>query len=422
MLPQESWMDIKVLKAQGYSQRAVAKMMRVHRDTVRRVWAEGEPRKYRRGPRESKLDGFKEHLLARLGSHPGLRATRLYREIRSRGFAGGYETVKRWCRSLRREQRGREGTVRFETAPGLQAQADWGETRDVRFASGEVVRRYFFALVLGYSRLRFVIYLPEITQSWLLWAHTRAFAFFGGVPERILYDNPKQLVKRPRPELVWQERLLAFASHYSYLPQACWPYRPQTKGKVENAIGYHERDFLLGLDPLPANDAELNRRALAWCEEVAGRVCSSTGVAPWERFAEERSHLHPLPGIAFDCRSLETRRVLREALIAYASNRYSVPSGLVGRTVTVKEGFDATLHVYADADEVAVHPRLRGRGEVSILPEHHAPLWKALGRLGQKKRRSAAPSVGASVSLWRPPLVSVERRPLGVYAALEGRA
>jgi transposase len=422
MLPQESWMDIKVLKAQGYSQRAVARRLGVHRDTVRRVWDENEPRKYRRGPRSSKLDSFKEQLLSRLGSHPGLCATRLYREIRERGFVGGYETVKRWCRGWRREQRAREGTVRFETSPGLQGQADWGEAREVSFASGEVVKRYFFALVLGYSRLRFVIYLPEITQAWLLWAHTRAFAFFGGIPERILYDNPKQLVKRPRPEVVWQERLLSFASHYGYLPQACWPYRPQTKGKVENTIGYHERDFLLGLDPLPVDDAELNRRALAWCEEVAGRVCATTGVPPWERFAEERSHLHPLPGVAFDCRSVETRRVLREALIAYASNRYSVPSRLVGRTVTVKEGFDDRLYVYADADEVAVHPRLHGRGQVQVLPEHHAPLWKALSRLGQKRWRAPAATASAGVSLWRPPLVSVERRALGVYAALEGRA
>src|SRR2546427_718349 len=98
MLPQESWMDIKVLKAQGYSQRAVAKILGVHRDTVRRVWEETEPRGYRRGPRPSKLDGFTEHLRSRLGSHPGLCATRLFREIRERGFAGGYETVKRWCR------------------------------------------------------------------------------------------------------------------------------------------------------------------------------------------------------------------------------------------------------------------------------------------------------------------------------------
>lgn len=414
-------MDIKVLKAQGYSQRAVARKMGLHRDTVRRVWDEGEPRKYRRAARASKLDGFKDQLLSRLGSHPGLRATRLYREIRERGFAGGYETVKRWCRSWRREQRAREGTVRFETSPGLQGQADWGETREVCFATGEVVKRYFFALVLGYSRLRFVIYLPQISQSLLLWAHTRAFEFFGGVPERILYDNPKQLVKRPRPDVVWQERLLSFASHYGYLPQACWPYRPQTKGKVENTIGYHERDFLLGLDPLPKDDTELNRRALAWCEEVAGRACATTGVTPWERFAEERSHLQPLPCVGFDCRSVETRRVLREAVIAYEANRYSVPSELVGRTVTVKEGFDETLHVYADADEVAVHPRLRGRGQASILPEHHAPLWKALGQLGQKKRARAAVT-SAGVSLWRPPLVSVERRPLDVYAALEGRA
>lgn len=414
-------MDVKVLKAQGYSQRAVAKMLRVHRDTVRRSWDESQPRKYRRGRRASKLDAFKEHLLSRLTSHPGLRATRLFREIEGRGFVGGYEIVKRWCRAWRREERARKGTVRFETMPGVQAQADWGESREVGFANGEVLRRYFFALVLGFSRLRFVIYLPEITQSWLLWAHTRAFDFFGGVPERILYDNPRQLVKRPRPELLWQERLLAFASHYGFLPQACWPYRPQTKGKVENAIGYHERDFLLGLDPQPADDAELNRRARAWCEEVASRLCTSTGVTPRERFAEEQPHLRPLPAVGFDCRTVETRRVLREALIAYGGNRYSVPDTLVGRTVTVKEGFEGTLHIYADADEVAVHPKLRGHGQRSIDPEHHARLWKAVQGLGEKRRLKASPAA-TSVSLWHPPLVSVERRPLGVYAALEGRA
>jgi hypothetical protein len=125
----------------------------------------------------------------------------------------------------------------------------------------------------------------------------------------------------------------------------------------------------------------------------------------------------PAAGVSF----IVARRdaaVLREALIC-RSNRSRYPGVSDGDG---EEGFDATLHVYADADEVAVHSRLGGRGQASILPAHHAPLWKALGRLGQKKRRRVVPAVGASVSLWRPPLVSVERRPLGVYAVLEGRA
>jgi hypothetical protein len=275
--------------------------------------------------------------------------------------------------------------------------------------------------VLSFSRLRFVIYLPAVTQSWLLWAHTKAFDFFGGVPERILYDNPKALVKRPRPELIWQERLWAFASHYGFLPQACWPARPQTKGKVENAIGFHERDFLRGLEPLPADDAELNRRALEWCEEVAGRTSAAIGTTPRERFREEQRHLRPLPALGFDCRSVETRRVLREALIAYESNRYSVPDHFVGRQVTVKEDFAGTLHVYADADEIAVHALLTGRGQVSIVKEHHARLWKSVGQLRERQRRRKLAAASPSVSLWQPPLVSVERRPLGVYAELEGR-
>jgi transposase len=426
MIRQETWMDIKTLKAQGYSQRAVARVLGVHRDTVRRVWDETTPQKYEREARPTKLDLYLEHLKARLGATPELRGVRLFREIRERGYSGGYEAVKVFCRAWRRDWRARQGTVRFETSPGVQAQADWGESREVGFADGSQVTRYFFSLVLAFSRLRFVVYLPSVAQHWLLWAHLRAFAFFGGVPQTILYDNPKSLVLRPRPALIWHERLLAFASHYGFVPQACWPARAQTKGKVENAIGYHRRDFLLGLDPSPQDDAELNRRALEWCEQVAGRVCATTGVTPRERFEEERAYLRPLPGLDFDCRPMETRRVLREAMVAYAGNRYSVPARHVGQLVTVKEGFDATLRFYADTEEVAVHPCLVGRGQRSVLPEHHAPLWEAVKQLGKNRVRAAEhleqEAAAASVSLWRPSLVAVERRPLSLYQdLLEGR-
>lgn len=418
-------MDIKTLKAQGHSQRAVARILGLHRDTVRRVWDEATPSKYTREPRPTKLDSYIDHLKARLKACAGLRAMRLFREIRGQGYTGGYEAVKVFCRAWRKEWRARQGTVRFETSPGVQAQADWGESREVRFADGSVVTRYFFSLVLAFSRLRFVIYLPSVAQPWLLWAHTKAFAFFGGVPQTILYDNPKTLVLRPRPELVWHERLLAFASHYGFVPQACWPARAQTKGKVENTIGYHRRDFLLGLDPLPQDDADLNRRALLWCEEVSERICSTTGATPRARFEEERSYLPGLPERDFDCRAIETRRVLREALVAYEGNRYSVPAHHVGELVTLKEDFDGTLHFYRDADEVAVHPRLKGRGQRSIVPEHHAPLWKAVAQLGKRRPRRSEPvsqEAQVSVSLWRPSLVAVERRPLSSYQdLLEGR-
>lgn len=126
---------------EGNSQRAIAKKLGVHRDTVRRVWDECVPRRYSRPRRPSRLDSFVEHLKARLTAYPGMCATRLYREIRQQGFTAGYEVVKRWCRRWRREERAGQATVRFETPPGLQAQADRGESRNFRFSSGEVVTR-----------------------------------------------------------------------------------------------------------------------------------------------------------------------------------------------------------------------------------------------------------------------------------------
>jgi transposase len=417
-------MDIKALKAQGFSQRQVARLLGVHRDAVRRVWSEEVPRPYGRAPRATKVEAHKEHLQARLRVAPGLCATRLYREVRERGYQGGYEAIKVFCRRWKKDYRARQATVRFETGPGVQAQADWGETRQLRFVSGEVLTRYFFTMVLSFSRLRFVVYLPAVTQAWLLWAHTRAFDYFAGVPRTILYDNPKQLVTRPRPELSWQSRLLAFASHYGYVPQACWPARPQTKGKVENAVGYHERDFLLGMTPLPKNDADLNARALAWSDDVALRVCSTTGQPPRDRWLEEKPYLLPLPASHFDCRAVETRRVLREATVSYRANRYSAPARLVGQQLTVKEDFDGTVHFYADADEVAVHMLVAGRGQRIVVPEHHEELWRALQKLGQRVPRQARKlsTLPADVSLWRSQVVAVERRPLAAYAALEGRS
>jgi hypothetical protein len=76
--------------------------------------------------------------------------------------------------------------------------------------------------------------------------------------------------------------------------------------------------------------------------------------------------------------------VLREAMVSYRGNRYSAPAKLVGQRLTVKEDFDQTIHFYADADEVAVHARAAGRGQRIVIPEHHAPLWRALKKLGNQ--------------------------------------
>jgi hypothetical protein len=164
-------------------------------------------------------------------------------------------------------------------------------------------------------------------------------------------------------------------------------------------------------------------RARSWCDEVALRVCSTTGQPPWERWEEEKPYLVPLPASHFDCRMVDTRRVLREAMVSYRGNRYSAPAGLIGQHLTVKENFDGTIHFYADADEVAVHPLVAGRGRRVIVPEHHAPLWEALRKLGQRspRRRREVPTLPADVSLWRSQAIAVERRPLAAYAALEER-
>lgn len=134
--------------------------------------------------------------------------------------------------------------MRFETGPGVQARADWGETRQVRFSTGEVLTRYVFTMVLAFSRLRFVLYLPEVTQAWLLWAHTRAFEYFRG---RAAHDPLRQ----PQAAGAAAAAGGALAAALAGLRTALWVCATgllagtaPDEGSVENAVGFHERDFL----------------------------------------------------------------------------------------------------------------------------------------------------------------------------------
>src|ERR1700684_2725001 len=131
------------------------------------------------------------YLRERLAAYPGLSAVRLLRELRERGFVGGYTAVKHAVQEIRPE-RERRFEVRFETPPGEQAQVDFARF-EVVFADAPGVTRivWLFSMVLGFSRLiwaRFVVH--QDLQS-VLRCHVAAFAAIGGVPREILYDRMK---------------------------------------------------------------------------------------------------------------------------------------------------------------------------------------------------------------------------------------
>jgi transposase len=245
-----------------------------------------------RPPVARKIDAFRSIIEARLTEFPKLTAIRLFEEIRAAGYAGGYTQLKEYVRQVRPAPPP-DPVVRFETPPGQQAQVDFAE---FRLPCG---KRYALVVVLAYSRLLWLQFYARQTMAMLMHGLEEAFAFFGGVPAELLFDQMKAVIiddeRASGGRLLENAEFMRFAAHCGFRIRACRPYRAKTKGKVERPIGYVRQSFFYGRSFL--NDADLNAQALSWLTQTANvRLHRTTAEAPRVRFErDERVLLRSLP-------------------------------------------------------------------------------------------------------------------------------
>ena len=238
-------------------------------------------------PKPTKLDAYKQQVDQWLEEAP-YSAVRILEKLKEQGFEGKYSIVKEYVRS-RKMDLDEKATVRFETMPGKQGQMDWGffEEHTV-YEDGKWKKLYCFLLVLGYSRMRYIEFVTDMSTNTLIRCHQNAFRYFGGYPEEILYDNMKQVVVK---RLLKQEdsplnrQFEDFAGFYGFKPILCRPYRGQTKGKVERTVQFVRDNFMIGIKYNSL--ADLNGQALAWCNKVNGKVHATTNEIPFERLKKE---------------------------------------------------------------------------------------------------------------------------------------
>jgi transposase len=293
-------MEIRILRKQGKSLRAIAKEVGASVNTVRKYLADGElPRYKRRAARASKLEPFMDYLRQRVdAARPHwIPATVLCREVRERGFVGSERLVRNFVRELK-PVKPEEPLVRFETAPGQQLQVDWVEFKRDRLSA--------FVATLGHSRAAYVEYVTDERIETLVTCHIHAFEFFGGVPREVLYDNMKTVVIERDAYGEGKHRfhptLWDLARHYNFKPRLCRPYRAKTKGKVERFNRYFRYSFHVPLvTRLRQAGLKLDREtatieARRWLRDVANvRVHAQTRRVPAEVLAEERVSLQALP-------------------------------------------------------------------------------------------------------------------------------
>lgn len=277
---------IRDLYSQGFGISEIARQTGFDRKTVKKyLKLKTLPEPQNRSGRKSKLDPFKPYILDKLKEGP-YTAVRLYREIKEMGFEGGKTIVKDFVQKVRPKQ-GVPAVLRYETKPGIQAQVDWGELGTIE-VDGKVKKLFCFNMILGYSRMRYVEFTMSIDTPTLIQCHLNAFEYLGGFTQEILYDNMKQVViKRAlkSSDSEWNSQFEDFFKFFGFIPRLCRPYRPQTKGKIENTVGYVKRDFFLGRKFTSLED--LNAQVHGWLERVNSTVHGTTYQIPLERFKEE---------------------------------------------------------------------------------------------------------------------------------------
>jgi transposase len=331
----DDWITIRELARSGVSISEIARRTNHDRKTIRTVLQATEPKLVRvvTKPRASKLDPYREYVLRRI-EEGCVNAAVLLDEITKQGFTGKRTILDDLVRPYRLEaRRKREATTRVETAPGKQAQVDWGSFGTIWDREQARWRKlYAFLFTLSYSRAHYLEFTISQDMEHFLACHLHAFDALG-IPHEIWYDNLKTgiLSRQPDGSPILPGRFADFALYYGVTPKYCQPYRPRTKGKVERGIGYVRTNFWVRVErAVAAGTLELdglNERGWQWTAEVAHqRVHGTHGQVVADRLTDERPLLAALdarPRYAIAYHSL--RRVGRDGRLSYRGVLYQLP-------------------------------------------------------------------------------------------------
>jgi transposase len=366
---------------EGRSRREAARVFGLSRDTVAKMCRFSAPPGYVRSkpaqkPKLGALIPVIEAILEGDRTAPAKQqhtVKRIFERLRDEhGYGGGYTVVKDYVR--RQRARGRETFVPLAHPPG-HAQVDFGEA--VGVIGGVRQKMHFFCMDLPQSDACFVKAYPRETTEAFLDGHVSAFAFFGGVPLSILYDNLKIAVARICGDGK-RERTRAFTelvSHYLFQDRFGRPGKGNDKGKVEGLVKFSRSNFMTPIPIAPSYEA-LNAMLAERCRQRqgdrAGRQAEPVGI----RMAADLAILRALPPVALEPCEKRIARVSSTALVRYRCNDYSVPTAYGFQSVLVK-GFVDEVVILFDGVQVARHARSYGQGVFVYDPLHYLALIEA---------------------------------------------
>jgi transposase len=373
------WTEVRRrVLTEGLSKRQACREYGLHWRTLTKILEHSEPPGYRRSrPRpKRKLERFLPIIHEILKQDQ--RAPRKQRHSAKRIFDrlctehdydGGYTIVKDAVRVWRSERA--EVYVPLVHSPA-EAQVDFGHAQVI--LDGQEVKVAVFVMTLVYSDAVFCCVFPRECSETFLEGHNRAFAFFGGVPRRISYDNAKTNVKKivgkRKRELT--RDFLRLQSHYLFDCHFCLVRRPNEKGQVEGLVGYTRRNFLVPVPQVGSLEC-LNADLEQCCREDLQRRLRGQTLTKAALLEEERSALRALPTQRFEARRVASAKADSLSLVRFDRNSYSVPTAYAHQQVTVVGGIEE-VKIICREQLIARHTREWGRERVQFDPRHYLAL------------------------------------------------
>ena len=364
------------------SKAAMARIMGCDPRTVKRYLEGYELKKKRKILKKSKLDKFKETIISKL--EIGCTSMAIFKFIQKDGYTGSYSLVADFVQKHKEEQI-KKATIRFETAPGLQAQVDWKENLKMISKHGELFEVNIFLMVLGYSRTKFVKLTSDKTQKTLFECMNEAFEYFGGVPKEIVFDNMATVVDRANSKIgnvKLNTKFVQYSKDIGFNPITCRVYRPQTKGNVESLAKLVHR--LQVYNHEFETYEELEKIVKMFMKEINNEISQGTNMKPIERLEKETKYLLPLPNqevLNAYTTSPKEYKVSKESMITYKVQKYSVPTYLIGKSVSVKET-DEYIHIYYITNLITKHKK--SKKFLNYHKEHIVDILKSDALKGYK--------------------------------------
>jgi transposase len=376
----ENWAEIRRLhRAEGVPIKAIARLLGISRNAVRRALASAGPPRYQRPARESAFAAVEPQVRALLREFPDMPATVIAARV---GWARSSSVFRSHVVELRPLFRPVDPASRTAYQPGELAQCDlWFPPVDIPVGPGQVDRPPVLVMASGYSRMLTAVMIPSRQAPDLIAGHWALLQAWGRVPKALVWDNESAVGswRGGKPKLT--DEFEAFRGMLGIRVIQCKPGDPEAKGIVERGNKYFETSFLPGR--AFASAADFNTQMTDWLGRTAAvRQQRRLGCRPIDRFETDRAAMLMLPPVTPRLGWQAITRLPRDHYVRIASNDYSVDPVAIGRQVAVHADL-GTVTIRWGERIVGIHERHWGRHQTITDPAHAAAATALRRRAGR---------------------------------------